>query len=55
MSKITQCCICGDLIINGYGNNPEPVKSYGRCCNNCNIEYVIPARIRRAVFKEEED
>ena len=39
----------------GYGNNPIPVKPNGRCCDECNIDYVIPARIRRAVFKEEED
>lgn len=40
------CCICGKECI-GYGNNPEPVKSSkeGRCCDMCNIEQVIPARM----------
>lgn len=55
MSKGFPCIICGKPINNGYGNNPEPVKSFGKCCDECNIEYVIPARIRRAVYKEEED
>lgn len=40
------CCICGEPIV-GYGNNPEPVKPYseGRCCDSCNIRFVINARI----------
>ena len=41
-SKI--CCICGDTYV-GLGNNPEPIKSEGRCCGKCNYEKVIPARI----------
>jgi hypothetical protein len=27
------------------GNNPEPVSSVGRCCDACNWNEVIPARI----------
>lgn len=38
-----ECCICGEEII-GYGNNAEPYAS-GRCCDACNIKFVIPARI----------
>jgi len=38
------CCICGEEI-DGYGNNPEPVKSEGRCCDACNMKFVIPARM----------
>lgn len=37
------CCICHKPI-KGYGNNAEPVCS-GRCCDKCNYEVVIPARI----------
>ena len=37
------CCICGEEY-EGYGNNPWPVKE-GRCCNDCNNNVVIPARI----------
>lgn len=38
------CCICGEEI-DGYGNNPAPVKSEGRCCDACNAKFVIPARM----------
>lgn len=36
------CSICGFEFI-GWGNNPEPVKSYdeGVCCDACNITVVI--------------
>ena len=37
------CCICGKRF-KGYGNNPDPVKEEGRCCDECNIKVVIPAR-----------
>lgn len=55
MSKGFKCCICGKQVDFGYGNNPIPVKPNGRCCDTCNLDYVIPARIRRAVFKKEEE
>lgn len=29
----------------GWGHNPEPVKHDGRCCDKCNSEIVVPARI----------
>lgn len=40
------CCICGEPL-EGYGNNPEPYMSYdeGRCCDGCNLKFVIPMRI----------
>lgn len=41
------CCICGEHV-NGYGNNPEPYMSAEngeRCCDECNIRFVIPARL----------
>jgi hypothetical protein len=28
------------------GNNAEPVNS-GRCCDDCNMSVVIPARLKR--------
>lgn len=51
MSKMTEdvkgmkrvCCICGKEFY-GYGNNPEPYMSNGRCCDDCNEKYVIPSR-----------
>ena len=38
------CCICGKPY-RGFGNNPEPVKSEGRCCDDCNRAVVLKARI----------
>lgn len=40
------CCICGEPL-EGYGNNPEPFMSAGegRCCDGCNLKFVIPARL----------
>ena len=38
------CCICGEEY-EGDGNNPAPVSEKGRCCNACNLKFVIPARI----------
>jgi len=39
------CCVCGAEECEGYGNNPDPVKKKGRCCDVCNTTKVIPARI----------
>lgn len=41
--KEDKCCICGEENI-GYGNNPVPAKSNGRCCDKCNSKYVLPYR-----------
>lgn len=38
------CVICGELQY-GYGNNPQPVVDHGLCCDKCNYEKVIPARM----------
>ena len=39
------CCICGKKI-EGYGNNPWPIgDSKEKCCDSCNINKVIPARM----------
>lgn len=40
------CCICG-APIEGFGNNPDPVVTLenARCCDACNNDFVIPARI----------
>ena len=46
-AKRNTCCICGRAI-EGYGNNPWPVNTNeeARCCDACNLEFVLPARIR---------
>lgn len=41
------CCICG-LKMQGYGNNPAPVATGGRCCDDCNASVVIPERLKQA-------
>ena len=38
------CCICGKKFI-GWGNNPEPVKHEGVCCDECNNSVVLSARL----------
>jgi hypothetical protein len=47
------CCLCGSTIGGmGYGHNPAPVMTEGRCCGMCNGLVVIPARIQ-AMIKDE--
>ena len=41
--KRKKCSICGKKY-DEYGNNAQPVND-GRCCNYCNENVVIPARI----------
>tara|TARA_A100001201_G_scaffold141712_2_gene137834 strand:- start:2473 stop:2619 length:147 start_codon:yes stop_codon:yes gene_type:complete len=40
-----KCVICNENI-EGYGNNPKPIKEEGRCCDRCNITVVIPSRMK---------
>ena len=42
--KETKCVICGGPL-GKYGNNAQPVAD-GRCCDDCNVRKVIPARIK---------
>lgn len=41
-----KCCLCGKEI-KDFGNNPWPLNNNDddRCCDECNSEKVIPARI----------
>ena len=39
-----RCVICGEEI-ETWGNNPRPIKDYGVCCDECNMRFVVPARI----------
>ena len=50
--EVELCCICGKPI-KGYGNNPEPYKHEGSCCDDCNLEFVIPARLAELNKTEE--
>lgn len=40
-----KCCFCKGKF-EDYGNNPTPIKHKGRCCNKCNWQIVIPARLK---------
>lgn len=48
-----RCCICGREFY-GFGNNPWPVnkEENSECCKDCNVNVVIPARIKEATDKE---
>ena len=38
------CCICGKKFT-GWGNDPWPVKMEGECCDECNNNQVLAARL----------
>ena len=44
------CSICGKKFV-GWGNNPYPVTkgANDRCCDDCNYDFVIPARIEEII------
>jgi hypothetical protein len=50
------CSIC-NTEITGHGHNPTPVTSKGRCCDKCNIEVVVPKRIKiiSKITEDEDD
>lgn len=55
--KVRKCVICGKALKKGdYGNNPEPIKPYssGVCCDECNRDKVIPARLGDWVVRDKE-
>ena len=39
METKRECCICGKPLTD-FGNEPFPIKSTGRCCNECNIKVI---------------
>lgn len=39
-----KCVLCNKEFTE-YGNNPWPLADKGQCCNDCNINKVLPARI----------
>lgn len=46
MEGFKVCCICGQVFA-GFGNNPWPIvrDDGAECCDECNANFVIPARI----------
>lgn len=52
MKKSYTCCFCNKKF-NDFGNNALPLKN-GKCCDKCNILYVIPVRIQHARRNEQQ-
>lgn len=50
MKETGKCSINPQHTYEHFGNNAEPVNS-GRCCDECNISVVIPARIHGSSYK----
>ena len=42
-----KCCIC-NKVFKEHPNNAQPVKK-GWCCDQCNMEVVIPERVYRYI------
>ena len=40
------CVICNKKIEDEFGNDPWPLKDFGKCCDKCNLNEVIPARFK---------
>jgi len=58
MTKVLVCVICGGTIgvnSNGWvnGHNAYPITE-GRCCNLCNTEIVIPARLSKTGYSSKQ-
>ena len=52
MANKKNCVICRKEII-GYGNNAAPLKK-GYCCDDCNLKFIIPIRLKAAQIKNHE-
>lgn len=48
------CCLCGEQITNGRGNNAKPVGP-GRCCDGCDRDIVTPHRLNPPRVSPEEE
>lgn len=40
-----ECCVLCNGYVGLYGHNPAPLSEEGRCCDDCNKNHVIPARL----------
>lgn len=48
IKKFYRCVFC-HRSGKDFGYNPEPVKQEGRCCNDCNLKIIIPARLKMSI------
>lgn len=49
MNKDLKCCFCKETLTN-FGNSTYPIfdrknELTKRCCDECNLKYVIPSRL----------
>ena len=63
----SKCAICGNNLVPFglevidpemvWGNNPEPVinDASARCCDRCNMDMVIPMRMAKSIWQENEN
>lgn len=42
-APVEKCCICGKEL-EDCGSTPYPIAEEGKCCDECNLEFVLPAR-----------
>jgi hypothetical protein len=47
------CVICNAVVTDEFGNNPDPIKANGQCCDACDKDIVIPARIHPRLYEKE--
>jgi len=47
------CPICGEVFDSKQGHNPAPLEVEGKVCGQCNIDYVIPARLEELGLADE--
>jgi hypothetical protein len=45
------CCICGEYF-GGFGHDPAPYRTYGKCCDACNRKFVIPTRLSALIAED---
>lgn len=43
--RLFTCVIC-NAQFEGYGHNPAPLKENGECCTICNLQKVMPLRLK---------
>ena len=48
LTNTFRCVVCGKPAFDQMGHDPEPIKNYGRCCEACYLDRVMPLRIERA-------
>ena len=49
-----KCCICGKELTIKYPHNPWPVETEGGCCEECEMSYVLLARMRKLTPENKE-